>query len=61
MSHFDKLINLPKASEISFEFLEILLTLAGLCGHCCYQELRVRRHRPRGEAYLWFVFPKLAL
>lgn len=39
MSHFDKLISLPKVSVDVFGFLDYLLTLIGLCGHCCHQEL----------------------
>jgi hypothetical protein len=57
MSHFDKLINLPEASDIHPNFSITSLTVAGLCGNCCHQELRVRRHRPRGEARFWLAFP----
>jgi hypothetical protein len=39
MSHFDKLISLPKVGAAVLGFLDDLLTLIGLCGHCCHQEL----------------------
>ncbi|KID93453.1 GMP synthase, partial [Metarhizium majus ARSEF 297] len=61
MSHFDKLINLPKASEISFEFLENLLTLNSEFAGIAHEEKPIfgvqfhpeLEHTPRGTDLLF--------